>query len=241
MAIAGPSRFSPKALKASSLSHASTLWLVFALEPGEVAETSGGRVVQPAALLPNLVILLGRDSLEHDVCDDSHGLSLVRVRFGKRRTALERMTDAASSYLRRLLEPRLHGAAAWVPTVVALVTGVIFLSFGIGKFTDHASEAVDFKRYEVPFASLAVYAAGLVETVGGVLLVLGLLTRVAAAALALQMVAVVATAGRVEGGFLNLGVAPMLFVAMVFVVWAGPGAVALDRRLSSNRASGHRS
>ena len=51
-------------------------------------------------------------------------------------------------------------------------------------------------------------------------------------------VAVVATAGRVEGGFLNLGIAPMLFVAMVFLVWAGPGALSTDRRLfSSDRAS----
>lgn len=149
------------------------------------------------------------------------------------------MTDSARGLVPTLLEPRLHGAAAWVPTVVAVVAGVIFVSFGIGKFVDHASEAVDFKRYEVPFASLAVYAAGVVETAGGVLLIVGLLTRAAAAALALQMVAVVATAGRVEGGFLNLGVAPMLFVAMLFLIWSGPGALALDhslaRRVNSSR------
>jgi putative oxidoreductase len=148
------------------------------------------------------------------------------------------MTDGART-LERLLEPHFHGAAAWAPTVVAVIAGVIFVSFGIGKFADHATEAVDFKRYEVPFASFAVYLAGVVETVGGLLLILGLFTRVAAAALALQMVAVVATAGRVDGGFLNLGVAPTLFVAMVFLIWSGPGALALDqsvaRRFSSCR------
>jgi putative oxidoreductase len=151
------------------------------------------------------------------------------------------MTDWVRT-LDRLLEPRFHGPVAWLPTLVAVVTGVIFVSFGIGKFVEHASEAVDFERYEVPLPSLAVYVAGVVETLGGVLLIIGLFTRLAAAALALQMVAVVATAGRVEGGFLNLGVAPMLFVAMVFLVWSGPGALSVDRRLnSSRRTSGRRS
>jgi hypothetical protein len=32
----------------------------------------------------------------------------------------------------------------------------------------------------------------------------------------------------VAGGLLNLGVAPTLFVAVMFLVWAGPGALALD-------------
>jgi len=150
------------------------------------------------------------------------------------------MTDRARLF-ERLLAPRFHGVAAWLPTLVAVVAGVIFVSFGIPKFADHASEAVDFKRYEVPLPSLAVYFAGVVETVGGLLLIVGLFTRLAAAALALQMVAVVATAGRGEGGFLNLGVAPMLFVAMAFLVWSGPGALSIDRRLSSSRSSGRRS
>jgi hypothetical protein len=40
---------------------------------------------------------------------------------------------------------------------------------------------------------------------------------------------VVATAGRVEGGYLNLVIALMLFVAMVFLVWAGGGGFGFDR------------
>src|SRR5947208_5240997 len=94
----------------------------------------------------------------------------------------------------RLLEGRLHGRGAWVPTLVAVVAGVIFVSFGIGKFTDHASEAVDFRRYEVPFASLSVWAVGVLELLGGLLLIVGLLVRPVAAALGLEMVGVVVTA-----------------------------------------------
>ena len=40
----------------------------------------------------------------------------------------------------------------------------------MGKFTDHASETVDFRSYEVPLAGVAVWAVGVVELLGGVLL-----------------------------------------------------------------------
>jgi putative oxidoreductase len=130
-----------------------------------------------------------------------------------------------------LMGRRLHGPAAAAPTAVALVTGAVFVSFGIGHFMSHARDVADFRRYGIPAPNVAVWVVGAVELASGLALLLGLLVRVAAAALAADMVGVVATAGRVEGGFLNLGVAPLLFVAMVFLMWAGPGALALDRVL----------
>jgi len=45
-------------------------------------------------------------------------------------------------------------------------------------------------------------------------------------------VGAIATAGRVEGGSFNLGVAPALLLAMLFLVWAGPGRLALDGRVA---------
>jgi len=133
------------------------------------------------------------------------------------------------------VRPRLHGAWGWLPTVVAVVTAVVFVSAGVGHLTDHDAEVVDFRRYEVPLPSLAVWVVGVVEVGGGLLLVAGLFVRAAAVLLAADMVGVVATAGRVEGGFMNLGVAPMLFVAMVFLVWAGPGMLSADRVLWRRR------
>ena len=81
------------------------------------------------------------------------------------------------------------------------------------------------------FASFAVWAVGVLELSAGSSLLLGLVVRPAAAALAADMVGVVATAGRVEGGWLNLGVAPLLFVVMVFLLWAGPGRLSVDALL----------
>jgi putative oxidoreductase len=68
-------------------------------------------------------------------------------------------------------------------------------------------------------------------------LVLGLLTRLAALFLAGDMIGAISTAGRVEGGSFNLGIAPTLFVAMLFLLWAGPGLLAFDNRLVTRMSS----
>lgn len=131
----------------------------------------------------------------------------------------------------QLTASRSRGTAAYLTTAVRVVSGAVFVSVSTGKFVDHAQEAIDFKRYGVPVPNTAVYVVGVVELVGGLLLVVGLLTRVAALFLAANMVGAIATAGVMEGGSFNLGVAPALLAAMLFLLWAGPGALALDARL----------
>ena len=133
--------------------------------------------------------------------------------------------------LASLRVPRLRGCTAWLATLVALAAGGIFVAFGVGHFANHGSEVAAFRGYQVPFATLAVWAVGVVELGGGVTLVLGLFVRPAAAALAVELMGVIATAGRVEGGFVNLGLASLLLATMVFLVWAGPGALTLDAGL----------
>jgi uncharacterized membrane protein YphA (DoxX/SURF4 family) len=136
-----------------------------------------------------------------------------------------------SSFTARVFEPRTHGAAAWATTAVRVITGALFVSFSLGKFVDHAQETADFDRYGIPAPEVATYLVGTLELVCGALLVVGLLTRPAAFLLACNMVGAIATAGRVDGGSFHLGVAPALLVAMLFLLWAGPGHLALDRRL----------
>ena len=69
------------------------------------------------------------------------------------------------------------------------------------------------------------------------MLVLGLFTRWAAAALAADMIGVVVTAGRVDGGLLNLGLAPLLLVGMLLILWTGPGVLSLDAVVARSRTS----
>jgi putative oxidoreductase len=136
--------------------------------------------------------------------------------------------------IEQLAASRFRGAAAYVTTAIRVVTGVLFITFSTGKFVDHMKEAVDFNHYGVPVADTTVYLVGVVELVGGLLLVVGLFTRAAALLLAVNMVGAITTAGRVDGGSFHLGIAPTLLVAMLFLLWAGPGVLALDSKLAGS-------
>jgi uncharacterized membrane protein YphA (DoxX/SURF4 family) len=77
-----------------------------------------------------------------------------------------------------------------------------------------------------------------VELVGGILLISGLFTRPAAALLAANLVGAVATAGRVDGGLLNLGVAPTLLVGMMVLLVTGPGPLSVHTAVGTGRRRG---
>jgi putative oxidoreductase len=142
-----------------------------------------------------------------------------------------------TSFSTWVFSSRPHGAGAWATTVVRVVTGALFVTFSLGKFVDHAQESADFDRYGIPAPEVATYLVGALELLGGILLIIGLFTRPAALLLALDMVGAIATAGRVEGGTFHLGVAPAMLVAMLFLVWAGSGRLALDRVVRVRLAS----
>jgi putative oxidoreductase len=99
-------------------------------------------------------------------------------------------------------------------TLLRVTSGLIFLGFSLSKFTHHAKESRSFERYGLPWPSLFAYAIGTLELACGILLLAGLLTRLVALALAGDMVGAIATGGRVDGGFVNLGLAPILLVTM---------------------------
>jgi putative oxidoreductase len=112
--------------------------------------------------------------------------------------------------------------------LLRLAAGAVLIGFGLSKFTHHAREAASFERYGLPDPSVFAYAIGTVELCGGSLLVLGLATRFAALVLAGNMLGAIATAGRVEGGLINLGLAPGLLVVMLLLIWVGAGRWSLD-------------
>jgi putative oxidoreductase len=115
--------------------------------------------------------------------------------------------------------------------VVRVLTGAVLVVFGIGKFTNHASEVASFDSYGLPQPDAFVYAIGVVEIVGGALLILGLATRLAALVIAGDMVGAIVVSGFGEGEVLpSLTLAPAILAGMVYLIWAGPGQRALDRR-----------
>lgn len=131
----------------------------------------------------------------------------------------------------RVLRTGVHHRAARAAAVVRVVAGVLFVVFGVPKFTDHARWVSDFGTYGLPESSLLVYGTGLVEVLGGLALVAGLGVRVVAAVLALVMVGAVVGGGIVGGNPSSLTLAPALLVASLFVLWsAGPSTGPGQRR-----------
>lgn len=115
--------------------------------------------------------------------------------------------------------------------LLRLTAGTILIGFGLSKFTHHAAEAAAFDRYGLPSADAFAYVIGTVEVGCGALLVVGLATRLAALALAGNMIGAIATGGRVDGGWVHLGLAPALLVVFLALVWRGAGAWSLDALL----------
>ncbi len=132
----------------------------------------------------------------------------------------------------RLLTGGPAGWPAGAALAARLVAGTTIAAFGVGKFTHHDAEAGAFDRYGIPFPDTVTYLVGALELVGGLLLVVGFLTRPVALALAGNFTVAILTAGRIEGGPVHLIVAPALLASMLFLLWAGPGRAAVDSRFA---------
>jgi putative oxidoreductase len=127
--------------------------------------------------------------------------------------------------------PILLAGARWV-------AAIIFVSFGAAKFANHGAELASFRHYPLPAPGLFVYLAGVVEVAGGVLLAAGLVTRLAAVALAGDMIGAIVVSGLARGEVISLTLAPMLLVAMIILIRSGGGRWSVDNRIAAhlNRA-----
>ena len=92
-----------------------------------------------------------------------------------------------TSQLLELVVGSRRGSSARLAFVARLPSGAIFILFGLGKFLSHGTETASFHRYGLPEPSAFVYAIGILEVVGGLLLILGLAVRPTALALAGNM------------------------------------------------------
>jgi len=120
----------------------------------------------------------------------------------------------------------------WIPPLLARLTlGIIFAESGWGKLHNLPKVIAFFTELGIPAPSLqAPFVAG-VEFVGGLLLLAGLFTPLAAVFLAATMAVAIATAkmGDVHaiGDFAGL-TEWAYFVLLMWLAWAGAGKVSLD-------------
>ena len=102
--------------------------------------------------------------------------------------------------------------------MVRLLSGGVFVVFGIGKFVNHGSELASFKSYGLPAPEVFVIVIGLIELVGGVLLIAGRFVRPVALVLAADMVGAIAVSGIAKGELISLTLAPALLIAMLVLL-----------------------
>jgi uncharacterized membrane protein YphA (DoxX/SURF4 family) len=115
-------------------------------------------------------------------------------------------------------------------SLVARVVGALFVPAGLVKFVAYGWELENFRRFGLVHAPVWVLVAGIIEVVGGVLLVRRLAVAPAAAVLAITMVVAIAVSGIAHGDVIpSLTVAPVLLAALLFVLRrAGGGATTAD-------------
>ena len=100
--------------------------------------------------------------------------------------------------------------------LLRVAAGIVFVVFGAGKFTQHQTEVDSFRTYGLPEPDAFVYAIGVLEIAGGLMLIAGLLVWLAALALAGNMVGAIAVSGIGEGEVVpSLTVAPALLAVMI--------------------------
>ena len=119
--------------------------------------------------------------------------------------------------MRRISHQRL---TRWV----ALLTGLTFVIAGLVKFVFHHWELHAFRSFGLPWPAALEISAGVIETVGGVLLARCRAVVPAAALLAVTMVVAIISSGIGHGDVIpSLTLAPVLLLATLFLLVRGLG------------------
>jgi putative oxidoreductase len=120
------------------------------------------------------------------------------------------------------------------PLFARIVTGWVFLWTGWGKLTHLPLVTQNFDAWGIPAPGiLAPFASG-VEFFGGILLIAGLATRIAAGALGIVMIVAVAAVQwpEVDSLLTFLGLEEVMYLALfLWLAIAGAGRVSFDHWL----------
>ena len=119
-------------------------------------------------------------------------------------------------------------------TILRLVIGIVFIVHGAQKLFVFGIGGVTagFVQMHIPLPMIAAPVVAIVEFVGGIALVLGLFTPVAAILLAIDMAGAILFVHGRNGFFLPMGFefAFSLLGACVALAVAGPGEYSMDNR-----------
>ena len=117
------------------------------------------------------------------------------------------------------------------PTLARLTLASVFIGTGWGKLNNLGSTIEYFTSLHIPAPAFNARLAAGTEFVGGVLLLLGLFTRLAVLPMAFTMVIAIVTAKRdeLDGVRALLGFEEWTYIVLfVWLALAGPGPLSLD-------------
>ncbi len=138
------------------------------------------------------------------------------------------------------MKPLSSAKAPAATVLIRLLAGGVFLSEGIQKFLDPvANGAGRFAKIGIPFPTFFGPFVGVVEIVCGTLLILGLLTRIAAIPLLIDMIVAIATTKLpilLKDGFWKMAHEGRtdwsMFLACLFLLIVGAGPLSVDQRIN---------
>src|SRR4051794_38520229 len=136
----------------------------------------------------------------------------------------------------------LDQALPWGIALLRIVVGVAFFMHGLQKLFMMGIPGVTgfFTSLGIPAPEVAAVVVSLVETVGGLALILGVATRLAGILLAADMLVALLVVHRPHGFFVADGGGELVLVlgaAALALVLTGPGALALDSLLPAGPES----
>jgi putative oxidoreductase len=141
-----------------------------------------------------------------------------------------------------LLPARIASYFSWAgPLIMRLIVGYVFLLSGWGKLNNLPQMIQNFTEWGIPIPKILTPFVSGVEFFGGIMLLLGLFTRIPAAMLAVVMLVAIRSAKweSVDSLETLLGFEEATyFAAFMWLAIAGPGAASLDQLLVN--AAGHR-
>jgi putative oxidoreductase len=138
-----------------------------------------------------------------------------------------------------LLGPATPRQLALGIALVRIITGTIFVAHGYQKLFVFgiAGATGGFTQMGIPAPTITAPAVMILELVGGIALILGLLTRIAALGLVIDMLGAIVLVHLKNGFFLPNGVefALTLLMTSLALVIAGAGALSIDEAIAKRR------
>ena len=118
---------------------------------------------------------------------------------------------------------------AFAPMPLRIVAGIGFMMHGLPKLFAIPGTQTSFTNMGLP-PDLAVII-GLLEFIGGLVILLGLLTRIAAILLAIEMIGAILMV-KLSKGFIDGYELDLLYLAiMISLVISGPGSISIERNI----------